>query len=183
MLEIFEKRIHLNIILHCKTGVRVPKLGVRVTQVCQSFSLIGTIEPSIFDWNEMGGPTNFQACQPTSHSPLLLPLALVRAPLAVGQGVPVDGLSPKLHERPGQTMAVTKEVVTVQRPEVKYSLSPSSSDQLLEQHLSDMAPMTAPYSSVSTRHACHRGFIGSKLRLMGVGWGTLISCHEKQSNQ
>lgn len=68
-------------------------------------------------------------------------------------------------------------------PEVKYSLSPSSSDQLLEQHLSDMAPMTAPYSSVSTRHACHRGFIGSKLRLMGVGWGTLISCHEKQSNQ
>ena len=64
-------------------------------------------------------------------------------------------------------------------PEVKYSLSPSSSDQLLEQHLSDMAPMTAPYSSVSTPHAGRRGFIGSKLRLMGVGWGTLISCHGK----
>ena len=63
--------------------------------------------------------------------------------------------------------------------EVKYSLSPSSSDQLLEQHLSDMAPMTAPYRSLSTPHAGHRGFIGSKLRSMGVGWGTLISCHEK----
>ena len=64
-------------------------------------------------------------------------------------------------------------------PEVKYSLSPSSSDQLLEQHLSDMAPMTVPYCSVSMPHAGHSGFIGSKLRLMGVGWGTLISCHGK----
>lgn len=62
---------------------------------------------------------------------------------------------------------------------IKYALSPSSSDQLLEQHLSDMAPMTAPYSSVSTPHAGHSGFIGWKLRLMGVGWGTLISCHGK----
>ena len=53
MSEIFEKRVHLNIILHCKTGVRVPELGIRVTQVCQTFSLTGTTGTNHFrlEWN------------------------------------------------------------------------------------------------------------------------------------
>ena len=57
-------------------------------------------------------------------------------------------------------------------PEVEYSLSPSSSDQLLEQHLSDMAPMTAPYSSVSTPHAGHRGLHWLKVEVDGCRLGS-----------